>query len=159
ARLGQYAAVRLFIERALAVRPSFAVTNDNAPAVAAITSRLHGMPLAIELAAARTKLLSPDAILARLEHQLDVLAVGSRDLPARQQTLRGAIAWSYDLLDEGSRRLLDRLSVFAGGAARDEAETVCGPAAELDVDGLDGLAALVGQSLLRQVEIAGDPRF
>ena len=99
--LSQYAAVRLFIERAVAVKPGFAVTNDNAPAVAAISARLHGMPLAIELAAARIKLLSPDAILARLEHQLDVLAAGSRDLPARQQTLRGAIAWSYDLLDEG----------------------------------------------------------
>ena len=94
--------------------PAFAVTNENAPAVAAISARLHGMPLAIELAAARVKLLSPDAILARLEHQLDVLAAGARDLPARQQTLRGAIAWSYDLLDDGGRRLLDRLSVFAG---------------------------------------------
>jgi predicted ATPase len=79
--LGQYAAVRLFIERAVAVKPSFSVTNDNAPAVAAISARLHGMPLAIELAAARIKLLSPDAILGRLEHQLDILAAGSRDLP------------------------------------------------------------------------------
>ena len=75
------------------------MTNENAPAVAAISARLHGMPLAIELAAARIKLLSPDAILVRLDHQLDVLAAGARDLPARQQTLRGAIAWSYDLLD------------------------------------------------------------
>ena len=114
ATVSQYAAVRLFIERAVAVRPAFAVTNENAPAVAAIAARLHGMPLAIELAAARIKLLSPDAILARLEHQLDVLSAGGRDLPERQQTLRGAIAWSYDLLDDGSRRLLDRLSVFAG---------------------------------------------
>src|SRR5436190_986952 len=100
--LGHYAAVRLFIERAVAVRPGFAVTNENAPAVAAISARLHGMPLAIELAAARIKILSPEAILARLEHQLDALASGSRDLPERQQTLRGAIAWSYDLLDDGS---------------------------------------------------------
>ena len=104
AAVSQYAAVRLFIERAVAVRPAFTVTNDNAPAVAAIAARLHGMPLAIELAAARVKLLSPDAILARLEHQLDVLSAGGRDLPARQQTLRGAIAWSYDLLDDGSRQ-------------------------------------------------------
>ncbi len=115
ATLGQYAAVRLFIERAVSVKPGFVVTNENAPAVAAISARLHGMPLAIELAAARIKLLSPDAILVRLEHQLDLLAAGARDLPARQQTLRGAIAWSYDLLDEGGKRLLDRLSVFASG--------------------------------------------
>ena len=115
-RVGQYAAVRLFIERAVAVKPGFAVTNENAPAVAAISARLRGMPLAIELAAARIKLLSPEAILSRLEHQLDVLSAGARDLPARQQTLRGAIAWSYDILDEPGRRLLDRLSVFAGGS-------------------------------------------
>ena len=114
--LNQYAAVRLFIERAVAVQPDFRSPTRTRPAVAAICARLHGMPLAIELAAARIKLLSPDAILARLEHQLDVLAAGARDLPERQQTLRGAIAWSYDLLDEGSRRLLDRLSVFAGAA-------------------------------------------
>ena len=108
--------------------PGSRVTNANAPAVAAISARLHGMPLAIELAAARIKLLSPEAILARLEHQLDVLAAGARDLPARQQTLRGAIAWSYDLLDEDARRLLDRLSVFAGSCDLEAAEAVCGPA-------------------------------
>jgi len=158
--LGQYAAVRLFIERAVAVKPSFSVTNDNAPAVAAISARLHGMPLAIELAAARIKLLSPDAILARLEHQLDVLAAGSRDLPARQQTLRGAIAWSYDLLDEGARRLLDRLSVFAGGCDLESAEAICGPASDLGGDLLDGLMALADQSLLKVEETAdGEPRF
>ena len=100
ATLGTYEAVRLFIARAVAVRPGFRVTNENAPAVAAICARLHGMPLAIELAAARVKLLSPEAILPRLEHQLGVLAAGARDLPERQQTLRGAIAWSYDLLEE-----------------------------------------------------------
>src|SRR4029079_12210461 len=92
--LTTYEAVRLFIARAIAVRPDFRVTNENAPAVAAIVARLQGMPLAIELAAARVRLLSPDAILARLEHQLAVLAAGSRALPARQQTLRGAIAGS-----------------------------------------------------------------
>jgi predicted ATPase/class 3 adenylate cyclase len=157
---GQYAAVRLFIDRAMAVRPSFTVTNDNAPAVAAISARLHGMPLAIELAAARIKLLSPDAILARLEHQLDVLSAGSRDLPARQQTLRGAIAWSYELLDEGGRRLLDRLSVFAGGCDLESAAAICGPAAELGGDLLDGLMALADQSLLKVEETPdGEPRF
>jgi len=158
--LGQYAAVRLFIERAVAVRPGFAVTNQNAPAVAAISARLHGMPLAIELAAARIKILSPDAILVRLDQQLDVLAAGSRDLPARQQTLRGAIAWSYDLLDEGGRRLLDRLSVFASGCDLDSAEAICGPATDLGGDILDGLIALVDQSLVKtETAPDGETRF
>ena len=158
--LAQYAAVRLFIERAVAVRPGFTVTNDNAPAVAAISARLHGMPLAIELAAARIKILSPEAILVRLDHQLDVLAAGSRDLPARQQTLRGAIAWSYDLLDAGGQRLLDRLSIFVGGCDLEAAEAICGPAAEVDGDILDGLMALVDQSLVKVEEATeGEPRF
>jgi len=158
--LAQYAAVRLFIERAVAVRPGFAVTNENAPAVAAISARLHGMPLAIELAAARIKILSPDAILVRLDHQLDILAAGSRDLPPRQQTLRGAIAWSYDLLDEGGKRLLDRLSVFASGCDLASAEAICGPAADVGGDILDGLMALVDQSLLKVEETGdGEPRF
>jgi predicted ATPase/class 3 adenylate cyclase len=158
--LGQYAAVRLFIERAVAVRPGFAVTNENAPAVAAISARLHGMPLAIELAAARIKILSPEAILVRLDQQLDVLAAGSRDLPARQQTLRGAIAWSYDLLDESGRRLLDRLSVFASGCDLAAAEAICGPSSELGGDILDALMGLVDQSLLKVDEVAdGEPRF
>jgi predicted ATPase/class 3 adenylate cyclase len=158
--LGQYAAVRLFIERAVAVRPGFSVTNENAPAVAAISARLHGMPLAIELAAARVKLLSPEAILVRLDHQLDVLAAGARDLPERQQTLRGAIAWSYDLLDEGGRRLLDRLSVFAAGCDLASAEAVCGPSSEIGGDILDGLMALVDQSLVKVEETAGgETRF
>ena len=158
--LSQYAAVRLFIERAVAVRPGFSVTNENAPAVAAISARLHGMPLAIELAAARIKLLSPDAILVRLDHQLDVLAAGARDLPERQQTLRGAIAWSYDLLDDGGKRLLDRLSVFASGCDLASAEAVCGPSSEIGVDILDGLMALVDQSLIKVEETAdGEPRF
>ena len=158
--LGQYAAVRLFIERAVSVRPGFTVTNANAPAVAAISARLHGMPLAIELAAARIKLLSPEAILARLEHQLDVLAAGARDLPARQQTLRGAIAWSYELLDEGARRLLDRLSVFLGSCDLEAAEGVCGPPSEIGGELVDGLMSLADQSLLNVEEAAdGEPRF
>jgi predicted ATPase/class 3 adenylate cyclase len=156
----QYEAVRLFIARALAVRPDFRVTNDNAPAVAGIAARLHGMPLAIELAAARVKLLSPDAILERLEHQLGVLAAGSRDVPERQQTLRGAISWSHDLLTDGERRLLARLSVFVGGCELDSAEAVCGPAAELGgLEVLDGLMSLADQSLLRAEEIDGETRF
>jgi predicted ATPase/class 3 adenylate cyclase len=160
AALGQYAAVRLFIDRAVAVRPGFAVTNENAPAVAAISARLHGMPLAIELAAARIKILSPDAILSRLDHQLDILASGSRDLPERQQTLRGAIAWSYELLEPGGRRLLDRLSIFRTGCDLATVEAVCGPPSEIGGDILDGLMALVDQSLLKVEETAdGEPRF
>jgi len=157
--LNQYEAVRLFIARAVSVKPGFAVTNANAPAVAQISARLHGMPLAIELAAARIKLLTPDQILARLEHHLALLTAGSRDLPERQQTLRGAIAWSYDLLDEGARRLVDRMSVFRGGCDLETAEAVCGPAAELGGDLFEALGALVDQSLLRIDEQPADPRF
>ncbi len=157
--VSQFAAVRLFIERAAAVKPGFAVTNANAPAVAGISARLHGMPLAIELAAARIKLLSPEAILTRLEHQLDVLAAGARDLPARQQTLRGAIAWSYEILDEPGRRLLDRLSVFAGGPDLAAVEAICGPASEIGGDVIDGVMALADQSLVRVEETPdGEPR-
>ncbi|HEX8025818.1 MAG TPA: tetratricopeptide repeat protein, partial [Candidatus Limnocylindrales bacterium] len=159
ANLATYEAVSLFIARAGAVRPGFTVTNDNAPAVAAICARLHGMPLAIELAAARVKLFSPDAILKRLEDQLGVLAAGSRDLPERQQTLRGAIAWSYDILDEACRLLLDRLSVFAGDIELDAAGAVCGPASELGQDPVDGLLSLANQSLLRTIEDPNEPRF
>jgi predicted ATPase/class 3 adenylate cyclase len=157
--LSAYESVRLFIARATAVKPDFHVTNENAPAIAAITARLHGMPLPIELAAARVKLFSPDALRARLEDQLTLLSAGARDLPERQQTLRGAIAWSYDLLDEGHRLLLDRLSVFEGGADLAAAEAVCGPYAELGLDVVEGLVDLVDQSLVRSVETGGDPRF
>jgi tetratricopeptide (TPR) repeat protein len=157
--LTQFEAVRLFIARASAVRPTFEVTNANAPAVAGIAARLHGMPLAIELAAARTKLLSPDQVLARLEHHLDLLTAGSRDLPERQQTLRGAIGWSYDLLDEGARRLVDRLSVFRGGFDLEMGERVCGPADEVGGDVVERVGELVDQSLVRLDETAADPRF
>jgi predicted ATPase/class 3 adenylate cyclase len=160
--LGHFEAVRLFIARASAVRPGFTVTNANAPAVAAISARLHGMPLAIELAAARIKLLSPDQILARLEHHLSLLTAGSRDLPERQQTLRGAIAWSYDLLDDGARRLVDRLSVFRGGFDLETAERVCGPTDEVGGDVVDRIGELVDQSLVRSDEgsdRAETPRF
>jgi predicted ATPase/class 3 adenylate cyclase len=159
ATLSTYEAVRLFVARAGAVKPGFEVTNDNAPAVAAICARLHGMPLAIELAAARVKLLSPDAILARLERQLSLLAAGSRDLPERQQTLRGAIAWSYELLDEACRILLDRLSVFAGHIDLEAAEAVCGPASELGQDVVDGLFSLANQSLIRTIDDPAAPGF
>jgi predicted ATPase/class 3 adenylate cyclase len=155
----QYEAVRLFITRAKAVRNDFQVTNENAPAVAAITARLHGMPLAIELAAARTKLLTPDAILNRLEKQLGVLAAGSRDLPERQQTLRGAIAWSYDLLGDGERRLLWRLAAFSGGFDVEASEAVCGPSDEIGREILDGIMSLSDQSLVKAEEVEGVSRF
>jgi predicted ATPase/class 3 adenylate cyclase len=157
--LTAYESVRLFIARAMSVKPDFRVTNENAPAVAAIAARLHGMPLAIELAAARIKLFSPEALRARLEDQLSLLSAGARDLPERQQTLRGAIAWSYDMLDDGHRRLLDRLSVFQGGVDLGAAEAVCGPSSELGIEVVDGLVELADQSLIRAVETDGDPRF
>jgi predicted ATPase/class 3 adenylate cyclase len=159
ATLGQYEAVRLFVARALAVRPDFQVTNENAPAVAGICATLQGLPLAIELAAARVKVLAPDAILERLEHRLELLASASRDLPERQRTLRGAIAWSYDLLDDAGRRLLARLSVFVGGGDLSMIEHVCDPDGALGGDLLDVLAALVDQSLVRSDDVAGAARF
>ncbi len=124
--LQQYAAVALFIDRACAVKADFAVTNTNAPAVAEICVRLDGLPLAIELAAARTKLLSPQALLARLEQSLDLLTGGPRDAPARQQTLRATIDWSYQLLGPNEQTLFARLAVFAGGCTLEAAEAVCG---------------------------------
>ena len=158
----QYEAVALFIARAMAAKPDFMVSNENAPAVAAITARLDGLPLAIELAAARVKLLNPQAMLPRLESRLALLGSGgSRDLPARQQTLRGAIDWSYGLLDEPGRCLFARASVFSGGFDLEAAEAICGPStsggASLDV--LDGLSDLADQSLVRQVEEHDHVRF
>jgi len=156
AELSRYESVALFVERAMAVKPDFKITAANAAAVAEICSRLDGLPLAIELAAARVKLLPPQALLTRLGRRLDTLDVGSRDLPARQQTLRGAIAWSHDLLDPAARSLFACFSVFVGGADLESAEAVCGNAG-LDV--LSGLAGLVDQSLVRQDEADGEPRF
>jgi predicted ATPase/class 3 adenylate cyclase len=121
----QYEAVRLFIERAQAARADFAVTNDNAPAVAEICYRLDGLPLAIELAAARVKLFPPQALLTRLDNRLKLLTGGARDLPARQQTIRNTIDWSYNLLDAGEQTLFARLGVFVGGCTLEAAEAVC----------------------------------
>ena len=160
AALDQYEAVRLFVARALAVRPGFAVTDQNAPAVAGITARLQGMPLAMELAAARLKVLAPEQILQRLEQQLGILTSSARDLPDRQRTLRGAIAWSCDLLDEAHRRLLGRLAVFRGGWQLEAAEAVADQPSGLQLDTLDGLTELVDQSLVRRAdEQAGVARY
>jgi predicted ATPase/class 3 adenylate cyclase len=158
AQLSQYESVALFIERARAVKPGFEVTNENAPAVAEICVRLDGLPLAIELAAARVRILTPQAMLSRLTDRLGLLSSGSRDLPERQQTLRGAIAWSHDMLDERERSLFSDLSVFVGGASLEAIERVCG--AGLEGDLVDVLASLVEKSLVRQGEgVGGEPRF
>ncbi len=174
--LTQYASVALFIQRARAVKPDFEVTSANAPAVAEICARLDGLPLAIELAAARIRLFSPQAMLARLvgsgggqgQSTLRLLTSGAKDLPDRQQTLRNTIEWSYDLLDEGEKQLYRRLAVFAGGCTLEAAETVMAQAqAELPVadtfpDILDGLASLIDESLLQdasQDQPSGEPRY
>ena len=146
----QYEAVRLFIERAQAVKADFAVTNQNAPAVAEICYRLDGLPLAIELAAARIKLFPPQALLERLGSRLSFLVGGARDLPARQQTIRNTIDWSYHLLGEGEATLFARLGVFVGGCTLEAAEAVGHADRALSLDVLKEIAALVDQSLLRQ---------
>ncbi|HVE63903.1 MAG TPA: adenylate/guanylate cyclase domain-containing protein [Mycobacteriales bacterium] len=154
--LGTYAAVRLFVDRARAARPDFSVTNDTAPAVAAICQRLDGHPLAIELAAARVRMMTPQALLPRLDSALTVLTGGRRDLPDRQQTLRATIAWSYDLLEPDERLLLERMSVFPGATTYEHLDGVCG-------DGLDvfaSLGSLVDKSLVRVLpDDAGQDRY
>ncbi|MGH2472916.1 MAG: adenylate/guanylate cyclase domain-containing protein [Candidatus Limnocylindria bacterium] len=158
--LAQSDAVRLFIERANAVRPDFRVTPENAGAVAEICNRLDGLPLAIELAAARVKVLTPQAMLPKLRQGLDMLASTGRDLPERQRTLRGAITWSWDLLNPAECRLFSRLAVFVSGGMLAQIEEICGPAKELGgSDVLDVLSSLVEHSLVRQSEVGGESRF
>jgi predicted ATPase/DNA-binding SARP family transcriptional activator len=158
--LSRYAAVALFIQQARGVKPEFAVTNENAPSVAEICHRLDGLPLAIVLAAARIKLFPPLTLLRRMASRLTLLTGGARDQPARHQTLRGAIAWSYDLLDEGERWLFRRLSVFVGGFTLDAAEAVCNAEDELNIDLLEGVASLLDKSLLQQEPgTEEEPRF
>jgi len=158
--LSQYAAVELFIQRAQAVKPDFNVTNANAPAVAEICYRLDGLPLAIELAAARIKLLTPQGLLTRLEHRFELLRGGTRDLPERQRTLRGAIDWSYNLLTEGEKMLFKRLSIFIGGWTLEAAETVCDINGDLAQSLDDTLASLIDNNLVIQLQENEDqPRF
>jgi predicted ATPase/class 3 adenylate cyclase len=157
-QLAQVEAIALFVQRARSAQRDFTLDQDNANAVAEICTRLDGLPLAIELAAARIKLLSPPALLARLERRLPVLTGGARDLPARQRTLRDTIAWSVDLLSPDEQTLLRRLAVFAGGATLEAVEAVANPNGEIDV--LVGVSGLVDHSLLRQAGgSAGEPRF
>jgi predicted ATPase/DNA-binding CsgD family transcriptional regulator len=158
--LTRYEAVTLFVERARAAKPDFRLTEENAEAVAGICARLDGLPLAIELAAARVKLLPPRALLARLQQGSALLKGGGLDLPARQRTLRGTLQWSHDLLDEHEQRMLRRLSVFAGGCTLHAAEAVSGAMGDLPPEALELVASLVDKSLLRQVEgTDGEPRL
>ncbi len=161
--LGQYAAVSLFVQRAQAIRPDFMLTQANGRVIAEICVRLDGLPLAIELAAARIKLLPPQALLARLSHRLHVLTSGVRDAPVRQQTLRNTIQWSYDLLNEEEQRLFRRLSVFVAGCTLQAAEVVCNAGNASDgMEGsvLDAVASLIDKSFLHQTEQEGEePRL
>ena len=159
-KLSEYSAVALFVARATAVKPDFELSAENAPAIAEICVRLDGLPLAIELAAARIKVLSPASMRTRLASQLELLTGGPRDLPARQRTLRAAIDWSYDLLNAAEQKLFRRLSVFVGGCTLEGAEAVCDTKADLGLDLLDGMASMVDKSLMQQVEsVQGEARF
>jgi predicted ATPase/transcriptional regulator with XRE-family HTH domain len=150
--LANVAAVRLFIERAEEADVDFSLTEENATAVAELCRRLDGLPLAIELAAARLKVLSPQALLDRLAHRLKVLTGGPRDLPARQQTLRDTIAWSYDLLSPAEQRIFRATAVFSGGFTLAAFEEVCAPLAGRDAEAIDALGTLVDKSLVRMAE-------
>ncbi|MDQ6643383.1 MAG: protein kinase, partial [Chloroflexota bacterium] len=161
--LTEYTAVALFVQRARAVLPTFQLTEANAHIVAEICVRLDGLPLAIELAAARIKLLPPQALLARLTQPLQVLTGGARTLPPRQQTLRSALKWSYDLLEPEEQQLFRRLTVFVGGwtlEAVEEVDKLINPAEKRNLSTLDGVASLLDKSLLLQIEPEGEePRL
>ena len=159
----EYAGVALFVQRAQAIKPDFQLTADNARTIAEICGHLDGLPLALELAAARIKLLSPLALLARLSHRLQVLTGGVQDAPVRQQTLRHTIQWSYDLLSQEEQRLFRWLSAFVGGCTLEAAEAVCQQGRQ---DGeqipsvLEGVASLLDKSLVQQAEREGEaPRL
>ena len=158
--LAQDSAVELFVQRATAVWPDFAMTPENAVAIQEICSRLDGLPLAIELAAARTKVLSPSAILDRLQSRLQLLTGGALDLPERQQTLRKTIDWSHGLLNEAEQKLFRRLSVFVGGCTIEAVEAICNTSRDLGIDLFEGLSSLVDKNLVQRVDRAeAEPRF
>ncbi len=148
--LSQIEAIKLFVQRAQAVKPDFKLDFNNASTVADICIRLDGLPLAIELAAARIKLLTPEDMLPRLENSLKLLVGGPQDLPNRQQTLKGAIEWSYDLLNEDEKKLFRRLAVFTAGCTLEAAEAVCNTSNDMAIDILEGIASLVNKSLVKQ---------
>lgn len=158
--LSQYAAVALFLQRARMIKPDFQVTPANARCIAEICVRLDGLPLAIELAAARSKLLSPQALLSRLEHRLSVLTVGEQDAPLRQQTLRNTLSWSYDLLDKDEQWLFRHLAIFVGGCQLSAVEALCTELGGLSTPILDGVNSLVDKNLLQVITQDGDePRL
>ncbi|MDP9313930.1 MAG: tetratricopeptide repeat protein, partial [Chloroflexota bacterium] len=157
--LSQYPAVALFLQRAQSVLPTFQITSINAPAMAEICHRLDGLPLAIELAAARVKLLTPQALLTRLGSRLGLLSSGARDLPERHQALRTTIDWSYQLLTPSEQVLFTQLAVFVGGWTLEAAEAVCTASGDLAIDVVDGVQSLLDKSLLRRDEVDGTPRF
>src|SRR3569832_1990273 len=151
-------AVILFLERARASNPNFTLTRDNASTVTKICRRLDGLPLALELAAARIKLLPPQAILSRLDDRLKLLTGGARDLPSRHQALRNTLEWSYSLMNEEEKTLYARLGVFVGGVTLEAAEAVCNVEGRFDI--LEGLTSLMDNSLFRQEDATDDePRF
>lgn len=156
--LTDHEAIALFIQRAQAIKPDFTLTDEEAPHVAEICVRLDGLPLAIELAAAQVKLFRPQALLSQLESRLTALKDGPRGLPERQRTLRGAIDWSHELLDNAEKTLFARLSVFQGGRTIEAVEAVC--CHDLAIDVLEGLASLLNKNLLRLEDgREGEPRF
>jgi len=158
--LVQNPALRLFVQQAQAAQPAFQVTLDNAPLLAEICQRLDGLPLALELAAPRLKLLSPQALLSRLTGRLQVLSGGARDLPERQRTMQSTITWSYELLTPAEQALFRRLAVFVNGWTLTAAEQICPAAGALELDVLEGLASLLDKSLLRQEQTSeGETRF
>ena len=158
--LEQNSATELFAQRAAAIWPDFVITSENALAVQEVCSRLDGLPLAIELAAARTKVLSPGAILDRLQSRLQLLTGGALDLPERQQTLRKTIDWSHGLLNEAEEKLFRRLSVFVGGCTFEAAEAVCNTNSDLGIDLFEGLSSLVDKNLVQRVDrVEAEPRF
>jgi predicted ATPase/DNA-binding CsgD family transcriptional regulator/transcriptional regulator with XRE-family HTH domain len=157
--LAQNPAVDLFVRRAQAARPDFALTGVDATAIATIVQRLDGLPLAIELAAARVKVLPPSALLARLAHPLDMLVDGARDLPERQQTLRRTLAWSYELLDGPERALFRRLAVFSGGSELEAIEQICAGEGVAPHAILDLLSHLIDHTLVQADLAASSPRY
>ena len=149
----------LFVTRARAAKASFPVTGETLRTVAEICIRLDGLPLAIELAASRARVLEPREILARLEQRQPLLTTGAANVPPRQRTLRDAIEWSYELLQPGEQALFTRLAIFAGGCTLEAAGTVCNAGDELGLDTFDGMASLVEQNLVQRSGEAGESRF